>query len=261
MVKRVWISAIHGLETEVRTLVTILKNYGLEGQGHVWMDDVSQMAWMGPRDELLKPETSMWVVLAAPDDLQSESIGYGLAVLALSVQAQRGKDFPIVFLFKQAPESWPVLPTPFQNAAVLDLNDPGFGPRMVALVHKKRGKLSTDYYCDVYGSPQLGQWFEVGPHAEHWTGALFAVSQGEILLHAVGPRGVLPERSTLEYPTKGIKIEAQERAYTAWACQNRLSENESYFLKVDGSPGSILFGPFAETDEPEFFVLHLLHGR
>lgn len=258
MAKRAWISSLAQTETDIKTLISVLKHYGIEGHGHVWTDDPDKMAWMGPREELLKKETAMWIILASQETLQTSSILFGLSLLALTVQAKRGTGFPILIITTRPPGSSGDLPTPLQNSSLMALSDPGLGPKIVASAHVKKAQGRRSYYCDVYGNPRIGQWFEVGPSGETWPGALFAVSEGEILYQAVGSRGILPERSTLEYPYKGIKLELKGREYTAWACQNRLGGEDSYFVKVDGQPGSILFGPFADNEEPELFAVNLV---
>jgi hypothetical protein len=200
----------------------------------------------------------MWIILATPEGLQDLSIRYGLSLLALTVQATRGSSFPIAVVTVQSSGARPDLPTPLRSAACLTLEDSGLGPKIVALAHKRSGKGAASYHCDVYGNPRIGQWFEVGPVGEEWSGALFAVDEGEIRFHAAGRRGVLPERATLEYPSKGIELELQDSTFTAWACRNRLSEQESYFVQVSGHPGSILFGSYPESDDPELFTLNLV---
>ncbi len=259
MARRVaWISSIGQSEADIKGLISILQQYGMEGRGHVWNDDTAQMAWMGPREELLKAETCMWIILSAPQTLQAAGIRYGLSLLALTLQAQKGISFPILLLTVQAPATWPDLPTPLRSAACMALQDAGLGAKIVALAHKKSGKSEGSYHCDVYGNPRIGQWFEVGPKGDEWNGAIFAISQGEILFHAVGRRGILPERATLEYPSKGIRLELQEKEFTAWACRNRLSDKESYFLKTEGQPETILFGAFPESEDPELYTLKLV---
>lgn len=258
MPKRAWISSIAQADSDIKTLISVLKQYGIEGHGHVWTDDVDKMSWMGPREELLKNETAMWIILASREEIQTKSILYGLSLLALTVQAKRGSRFPILVISKDSPVKGSDLPAPLHNASLMTLNETSLGPKTVALAHSKKIQSPASFYCDVYGNPRIGQWFEVGPSQESWAGAVFAASEGEILFHAVGSRGILPERSTLEYPYKGITMELNGQEYSAWACQNRLSENESYFVKVEGHPGSILFGPFADKEDPELFVLNLV---
>ena len=86
---------------------------------------------------------------------------------------------------------------------------------------------------------------------------MFGVSGAEIKAHGVGPSGKLPQKAVLEYPMEGLKLDAGEKEYAAWAVKNRLDNASSYFLKVEGEPKSILFGQLPEADAADAFVLNL----
>jgi len=86
---------------------------------------------------------------------------------------------------------------------------------------------------------------------------MFGVAGGEIDSHAVGPLGHLPERAVLNYPSKGLKLQAGDTEYTAWAVKNTLDDQTAYFVRVKGTPTAVVFGSFAETDAAEVFTLSL----
>ena len=44
MPKRAWISSIAQADSDIKTLISVLKQYGIEGHGHVWTDDVDKMS-------------------------------------------------------------------------------------------------------------------------------------------------------------------------------------------------------------------------
>jgi len=110
---------------------------------------------------------------------------------------------------------------------------------------------------DIYAIPQLGQWFEVGPFGSSWNGAMFGVCGAEIDAHGVGPAGKLPDKSVLEYPMQGLKLAMGEKEYVAWAVQNQLDSGSSYYVRIKGEPKAILFGPLAEGDDAEVYILNL----
>jgi len=56
---------------------------------------------------------------------------------------------------------------------------------------------------------------------------------------------------------RGLKLSLGEQEYTAWAVKNPLDSETSYFVKIEGAPGSILFGSFSEDDQTDLFVYHL----
>lgn len=97
----------------------------------------------------------------------------------------------------------------------------------------------------------------MGPTTGTWQGALFGVAGAEIDFHAVGPRGKPPERTTLSYPQKGLRLEANGVEHTAWALRNPVAVEESYFVRVRGEPRFLVFGPYPEADVTELFTLGL----
>lgn len=258
MKKTVWTSALARREDAVKALYGKIAGYGLEVKGHFWEDDPGKMAWMAPREELVKPEAAAWLIVASPEDLRRPSVRYGLSALALTVRAARGEAFPILLLHsgREAidPES---LPTPLRPAATLRQDDPGLGAKVVAKIHAAAKGRPAEYRLDVYGNAQIGQWFEVGPAGGEWAGAMFGVDGGEVLFHGVGPSGVLPSRCTLEYPVKGMKVALGDAVFEAWAVQNAVPSGTSYFAKVKGEPDAVLFGPYAAGDDAEVYVVRL----
>ncbi len=90
-----------------------------------------------------------------------------------------------------------------------------------------------------------------------WSGALFGQNQAEIKAHGVGTRGRIPEKCVLEYPIKGVKLEAGEDTYTAWGIKNMLTEQDSYYIKVEGTVRSILFGELPEGDQADLHILKI----
>ncbi|HDZ24396.1 MAG TPA: hypothetical protein ENH70_07665 [Desulfobacteraceae bacterium] len=255
--KMVWLSALVKAEDVVKKLILQLKPYGLGANGHFWEDDLDKMAWIGPRKELLDGDTSLWGILGSADNFQEPTVRYGLSLLATTLQAQKGHEFPILILLTEGSLEPETLPTPLRNSTVIALTDPGLGAKLVALVHRPPAENRPEYRLDVYGNAQIGQWFEVGPVEGTWSGAMFGVSDGDITFQAVGPKGSLPSQSTLNYPMQGLKMNLGDREFTAWAVKNQIEPAASYFVKVEGQPERILFGPFSDEDQTDVFVVDL----
>lgn len=256
--KSIWLSALNVPEQEVRALMGKLKTYGLNPSGHQWSDDLAAMGWMGPRNELCNPQCAFWAILGGREASGKPETRYGLSMLALCVQAKRGPGFPIVLLQTGVePLSAADLPTPLQRAVILPASDAGMPAKLVAKAHVKAPDLPAAYYLDMVGNPQVGQWFEVRPTRDEWPGIIFGVDEGEIKFQAVGPAGQLPTTSTLNYPMQGLKMDFKGRGFTAWALRNMLSPALSYYVKVEGTPGALLFGAFSEAGEAEMYHLTL----
>jgi hypothetical protein len=256
--KKIWLSSLGSSNDEVQKTMASLQKYGLAVDGHFWQDDLNKMAWTAPRKEILDKNTNLWAIIASAEHLLSSSIRYGLSMLALTVQAAKGLDFPIIIL-RNAGEAitTDTLPTPLAACDIFDLNNPAYGAKIVARLHRQVKGPLPPYRLDVYGIPQIGQWFEIGPRDGTWSGALFGTSDAGPCLHTVGSSGQLPEKSILNYPQRGLEIELQGRKFTAWAVQNELNPESSYYVKVDGHPDSILFSSYSSAEEAEVFVLKL----
>ena len=256
--KTVWLTSLIRAEDVVKKFMSQLKTYGLEVNGHFWEDDLEKMAWTKARDELLNSKIVLWAILASDEGLRTPALRYGLSLLTITVQAQRGISFPIVILQTQGdPVPSNTLTTPLKGVDVLSASDPGLGAKLVAKAHAPAKEISSEYRLDTYGNAQIGQWFEVGPQNSPWLGAMFGAAGGEIAFHAVGPRGSLPSQTVLNYPLKGLKLNLGEKEYVAWAAQNELDPQTSYFVKVEGFPESIIFGSYSTEEEAEVYVVEL----
>ncbi|MBU2548107.1 MAG: hypothetical protein KKB20_06855 [Proteobacteria bacterium] len=259
MKKGVWITVLDKArdEASARTLHQAVGKYGLAPAGHFWQDRLQEMAWSAPLEELLNPEISLWIILGSAESLASETIRYGLSLLGLGVQSRRGHGFPIMLVVTGGEVQPETLPTPLKGADVLPMSAT-LGPKIVAKANMPQPKVAVEYRLDVYGVQGIGQWFEVGPPpGQTWSGVMFGVAGGDINAHGVGPADRLPERSVLEYPMKGLKIEFGDRAFTAWAVKNQLTDQDSYYLRVVEFPSALLFGPMSEGDDAEVFVVTL----
>lgn len=258
MQKKIWLSALDTSKEQAQEVIAQLRQYGLAADGHFFDADPEKMTWIAPRKQLLDKETAVWVILAGSKSLSKEDTRYGLAMLAHTVQAERGLAFPIFILQDgEQPVAQESLPTALAAAQVLPLAKASYGAKLVAAAHKPVQQSSPPYRLDVYGIQNIGQWFEIGPREGVWKGAIFGISEGGITMHAVGPAGQLPEKSVLNYPQEGLRITLGEKEFTAWAVQNEIDPNSSYYVKVEGAPQQIMFCPFASEDETEAFVINL----
>jgi hypothetical protein len=255
--KKIWLTSLKADPEKVKGLVGALQPYGIEVQGHFWQDDLDKMTWMEPREMLVDPNTTLWAIMGSAEDLQKPSFRYGLSLLSITLQAQKGHAFPILVLLTEGQVSSEDLPTPLKAADVLPADSATLGAKIVSKLHSSPQETDSGYRLDIYGIPQIGQWFEVGPQSGTWQGAMFGVTGAKITFHAVGPKGTLPDRSVLNYAMKGLELEHGDKEYAAWAVQNEIDSESSYFVKVDEYAETILFGPFSQEDDAEVFVVSL----
>jgi hypothetical protein len=257
--KAIWLSALKKDEAMVQQVISRYKRYGLQLQGHFWQNDNAKMGWLAARDELLDDSIGMWAILGSREALESSELRYGLSLLSLTVQARKGGAFPIVVLQTEGdPLTAEELPDPLRRALVLPADNAATPAKLVARAHAKTPSLPAAYHLDMVGNEQLGQWLQVYPAGQIWPGIIFGVDGGEILFQAVGPAGQLPQKTTLNFAMQGLQLEMGGQPFDAWAIRNEISSENAYFIKISGTPKTILFGPYSEEGEAEMYTLHLV---
>ncbi len=256
MAKTVFISILERDEAKGKGLFQAVTRYGLSVSGHFWSKDLERMEWAGPIPELRRPEVGVWLIKGGAASFADPEVRFGLGLLAVSVQANRGHGFPVLLICDDGALDPATLPTPLRGAEVVD--EARLGVKLAAKANVPLAKIAPEYRLDVHALPGLGLWAEVGPAPGHdWKGALLGVSGGSIDAHGIGPAGTLPERCVLEYPMKGVELELAGVRYSAWAVRNALGPGDSYYVRLAGRPEGLLLGEFPEGDDAALFSLSL----
>lgn len=241
--------------------LALLNQYGFDVSGDHWVDDLKSMAWMELAGQLLVSSgPDLWIIAGRKADFESNHNRYGLSLIAAMVAEERATPWHgICFGIDFAPEHT-FLPTLLRSFKCLSSQDSGWLSKVVASAFKNATiGVDDDFRFNVIAHPILGQWFEVGPLGEPWAGVMLGVAgESTITHHAIGARGQLPEKSLLEYPTEGIQAKLGEDEYMAWSVQNSLGPDQSYFVKVDGYPRSLIIGAHPGTDTAEVVRLDLM---
>lgn len=256
--KALCLTSLSTSQDVVKGFITRIQPYGLEVTGHFWTDDLQKMAWMEPRDMVADPKNALWAILGSKQDFEKADIRCGLSLLALAAKAR--KKSPLNILIFQNGEDAVLsedLPTPLKEADVYSLSDANLGAKLVARAHQSKNKAESDYFIDIHGNEHIGLWFEIRPTGDSWPGAMFGAAGGEVIFQAVGPAGELPEKSVLNYPLRGLKLNLGDAEYTAWAVQNEINPETSYYAKLEGYPSSILFGPYSTEESADVYVMNL----
>lgn len=258
--KTVWITALKEDQPRVAAVTAVLKRYGLQCKGHFWADQPDKLAWRIALDAMLEARADAWLVLVDGDEVKKPSVRYGLSLMASALRGARGGNFPILTLWNSVPPEEAPLPVLMAQAERLLESGASWPAKIVAKANVPGKAAPAEFRLDVLGNERLGQWFEIGPVAGAWPGVVFGVQGGgaEIQFQAVGPKTMLPEKTTLEFAQEGMKIEVGGNEYTAWALRNQVDDNTSYFVKVKGCPDSILFMPYAEEADAEATILRLV---
>jgi hypothetical protein len=260
--KKIWLtwmqSVVDGSHTPPQC-GSLLRQYGLEVAGHTWVDNLAQMAWLDVEAALCDSEhADLWLIASDKQGLATANNRYALSLITASVQAKRSPSFPIVCLgLDERPEA-ATLPTLLRHGPCLVVTDQSWPAKIVATAFNPPTLPPLDFRLRVHANPVLGQWFEIGPRTENWHGVMFGVSEGgTITHHAVGPQGQVPERTMLEYQIQGLQAQVGATTYTAWSVQNTIGPEDSYYIRVDGFPASLIVGGHPGTDQAEVFLLDL----
>lgn len=257
MAKRVWISALNKDERSVQAIMAVCRKYSLEADGHFWSDNLARMSWAEPIPALSKSDQALWIVLGKADDFGREETRFGLSMLTIASQAKRKGAFPVLAAVTEGTLTAESLPFMLQDAEVIDSASAGLGAKLVSRASQPLKALPPDYRLNVHGLPGIGLWFEIGPASLDWPGVMTGVQGAIIDAHGVGPAFGIPERTVLEYPVRGMKVQLGESEFDTWAVRNTLDKSLSYYVRCQGMPQRLLFGPYADGGEAEVHVLSL----
>jgi hypothetical protein len=238
-----------------------LNQYGFEVSGDYWVNDLKRVAWMELASKLIDSTgPDLWVIAGRKEDLESEQIRYGLSLASAMVSEERKTKLQGVILGIDFVPEQKDLPTLLDSFSCLSSTDAGWTSQMVALAFQYTSpKTDIDFRFNVIAHPMLGQWFEVGPLGKEWDGAMLGVTgDSSITHHAIGECRQLPEKSVLEFPSEGIQAKLGDDEYTAWSVQNNLGPKQSYFVKVEGYPRSLIIGAHPGSDTAEVVCINLM---
>lgn len=257
MKKRVWLSMLEKNEDLGRVLAEELNRYGLDVNGHFWEDDLAQFAWSGPIADLTREDCALWIIAGAAARFDDPITRKGLALLAVAAQAAHGVDFPILLSPSAAAIDVGTLPTPLRASEIVQT---GLGTKAAVRANAKRAHPAAEYRLGVHPLPGLGLWLEVGPARDPWKGAILGCHGPNDVkpdAQGVGIAGTIPNRSTLKYPVRDMRIQLQDAEFVTWGVKNEISPAESLFVRVTETPDSIIFGEFPDDDAADVFSVAL----
>ncbi len=258
--KKLWLTYLPGKSDlqRLNALMEQLTRYGLTVDGGFWDGNLEKLGWASHLEPLKDPSRAQaWLIAGTKENWEDQDIQYGLSCLYLSLGMERAESLPGFALVFSGKLSEDRLPTALKSLEVFSDDDPAWPAKLLASVHRAGVLVSRPYRIALHANEYLGQWIEVGPSDKQWSGAMLGIDQGEITHHGVGPSGFPPERCVLEYPWRGLKLEVGGIEYTAWAVQNELGPQDSYYVKFTGHPASIVFGDNPEIGSGEAFVFRM----
>jgi len=260
--KQVWVTwlAAESPALSLNAVGQALAKNGLSAGGAPWENNLQQMTWLSVADVVTDTtnKADAWVIVGDRESFHNKDTRFGLSLITMLAKETRGYDFPIFVLaadFNNDAE----LPFLLRDATIVSSSEAAWAAKIVAQLHLKRSVEAPSYRFSVRANPAFGLWLEIGPREGEWQGVMAGVSDSAEITHqAVGERGVVPERCTLEYPIQGMKGEIGDHAYQLWATKNRLSSNESYYIRITGTPERVVFGNYPDEDaEGDVTVIEL----
>ncbi len=250
----VLLTVLEDNEGLLRLLADELVRSGLDVSANIW--SITRDLSFGATATALA-SCKAWVI--AGRDFSSPHILKNLSLAALCAQADHGVNFPILISYDGTPPSTDALPTPLRGAIPVKN---GIGAKTA--VQAKTFKISLpDYRIRPYDLNRLGLWMEIGTRDQPWKGAFFASGEkdsekGHPTSQGVGPCGSIPEKCTLHSPIRGVQLEVQGIACEGWGVKNELSRAISYYVRLDGAPDVLCFGPFPEEDAADLYTVTLV---
>jgi hypothetical protein len=250
--KKVYLTALDRKMEQAGEVAAKLHQYGLTVLGRYWPEQFeAPLYWLDLRDEIIKEQADVWLILLDEAALQSTRVLYGVSQMAYSLNARLQKKLSIMLLSPAALDA-DKLPTALQAVTALTLDGP-WAAKVVARANMPPPTSQVgEYELDFHGNEKLGQWFEFRVADSSLDGVIFGVQEGDdakINFQAVGASGMLPEKSTLEYAVEDMHLTLGDTNYIAWGLRNRLEKGSSYFARVQGWPRSLIVMPYSDDDE------------
>lgn len=255
--KTVWLTWMPADDVALapQPVVNALSKVGLAGAGAPWIDAPADYAWAELARQLQQDGApDAWLIAGRAADFANPAHRFGLSMVAATLASSDRAPHAALLGLDGTPDAQ-ALPTVLRAAQALDGSGSAWPAKLLVALSATTSATTERFRMRAHADKMFGNWLEFGPRDGTWAGAMVGVcGDAEITNHAVGPAGGLPERTVLEYKLEGIELEIADDAFVAWAVQNRIGSDESYYVKVDGSPSKLLIGEHPDSD-PEVSVL------
>ena len=263
--KNIWITSLSDEPALIKEVGAVLQRYGMRGQAHVWQDNLEKHYPQICLEQLQTQSPDAWLILGRESELQQASVRYGISLISASLACQ-SRPPALFFLSPRKLSEQQALPDLCQqlSATMLSLDATNWAAKIVATLARPSTASDSPVRLRVWGNEQIGQWLELSPETQAWQGMIFGVSgqigtkPAAVSFQAVGPRGGLPQKTTLEFAQQGLEIQASERNFSAWALRNPIALGNSYFCRIDGHPEQILFMPYSDAEQADATIVELV---
>ena len=201
-----------------------------------------QRGWMQLLPILDDPAVQAWVFAGHPANFTDELLSQ---ISMLTLALTRAAPPMTAFVLLGSGEE-PALSELLGHIRIFYGNT-SFAPKLAALRHKPRQAQPLPFHVKAHLDPLIGQWLEVGPAAtDVWEGFMAGVVDAEITAFGVGPRGAVPQKSTLNYPQCGIKGEWGDQTFSACAAKNSIDADSACYFRMEGCPRLVFVAQYPE---------------
>lgn len=267
--KTIVITSLENNENLIRSIGQEIADKGLNVIATAWQDSSDNIGLT--IKELLESDASLWIIFGDNKTFENPQTRAAISLIYLAVLQQReNKILPILFSPNQDEQSF-TPPNIFNFSEIktaTSIVKNKVATKAYILVSKNHNEkflqhAENNYRLNVICPTGLGLWLELGTTQHNWQGVLLGTcgNDAEPVAHGVGVKNIIPQRATLNYPIKGMQLElSEQKKFIAWGCQNLLTPDISYFVKLNNIPTDIIFSEFPKDGEesPEMFVINLI---
>lgn len=267
--KNIVLTSLENNETLIRSIGQQIADNALNVIATTWQDSSDCIGLT--IKELLSSNAALWIILGDNKTFENPQTRAAISLIYLAVLQQRDyKILPILFSPNQDEQSF-TPPNIFRSAEIQNATNickNKVAAKAFILASKSHNEQflqqsENNYRFNVICPTGLGLWLEIGSTKHSWKGILLGTcgNDSEPVAHGVGVKSVIPQKSTLNYPVKGMQLEmSSQKKFIAWGCQNELTPDVSYFVKLSNIPTDVIFSEFPKQNEesPEMFVINLL---
>ncbi len=267
--KTIVLTSLENNENLIKSIGQEIADKGLNVIATAWQDSADNIGLT--IKELVAENVALWIILGDNKTFENEKTRAAISLIYLAALHQRdGKILPIMFSPNQDENTF-TPPNIFndatnflaiKNATTILKNKIATKAFILVSKNPQLANNNENYRFNVICPTGLGLWLEIGAKTENWQGIILGSygNNSEPVAHGVGVKNVIPQKATLNYPVKGMQIELTDKKFIAWGCQNLLTPDISYFVKLNEIPTDIIFAEFPKDEQssPEMYIMSLI---
>lgn len=254
--KCAWIITLGSDDQPAQGIAVQLAKYGLQPQGQRWSTEAN--SWVASAHEAAHANAAVVIITGQLALLADPAVRRQLALFRLALQTHRQ-----CFINGFIVGTPPVFEAVANTTSILDdwqcVTDTHWTAKAVARAHAPI-KPAWPVHLGLHAQERLGTWLETHPTPGHTAaGALLGVSGNNASpdFHAVGASGALPQKTVNEFELKGLKFDARALPFEAWALQNTLMPDQSYYVRIEGEPDFLAVGSLANGEVGDVHLIRL----